>query len=335
MEMENTPVEKNNITIRNEDEAFHWLGELINGREMTADTTLKLEGWPVFSIRIEGEDFDGTMPTRIMPPLLNLQKEVNRLYCVTRYGQDNLNKLTDEDREQLELVVKVKKGSSWYDTLLQEPLIKAFTDAASRMTPTQLTITLISFGLFTTGSIGWKMWLSHREKMLELNSEVEQSKLDLEKQKLLVAAAQGNPTVQQLSNNIGEVRRDLLKQLREKDTLILADGEKDKELKVSGEYASEVSKIPREETAEEIIEGKYTIYSVIFNPDNFRLELLDKDGQAFVVKVPNGTLNHKQKETLKNNGFERRPISMNLLLAKRHGKVVRASLISLDTSALE
>lgn len=93
------------LTIRSEDDAIALLDQLNKGLTFDEPPNLVFEGWPVFTIRITGKDFDGTVPTRIMPTLLELQKQVHRLYCQTRYDSDNIRKLTKEDRDKLELVV--------------------------------------------------------------------------------------------------------------------------------------------------------------------------------------------------------------------------------------
>ena len=49
---------------------------------------------------------------------LDLQREVHRVYCIANYNDVNLKKLTKKDREKLELVVRVDKGSSIFETLL-------------------------------------------------------------------------------------------------------------------------------------------------------------------------------------------------------------------------
>ena len=95
------------IVIRNEDDAVAVLEQLVSGLALGPGVRLVLDGWPVFVIKIEGKDFHGTVPTRIMPSLLTLQAEIHRLYCVLRYGQDNLRKLTQEDRDRLEIVVRL------------------------------------------------------------------------------------------------------------------------------------------------------------------------------------------------------------------------------------
>src|SRR6185312_2546185 len=102
-----------NIVVRSEGDAWKWLKRaLANSIPTDSPVNLRFDGWPSLDLRFKGHDFDSSIPTRIMPPLLEAQKEIHRLYSQLRYGEQNLRRLTSEERERLELVVKVEKGSS-------------------------------------------------------------------------------------------------------------------------------------------------------------------------------------------------------------------------------
>lgn len=329
-------VSENELIIRNEEDALNLLRDLVEGRELEPGVQLRLDGWPVLVIRIEGRDFHGTVPTRIMPSLLKLQSEVNRLYSLIRYGDETSRRLTKADREQLELVVKVDDGSSWYETLLQEPLLKVFTDAAARMTPEQLTITIIAFGLFVTSHLSWRTYLRYRDQEQARQSSIELSRVELEKQRLLVEATRNNNDIKLIHESINEFKTELLRKVKADDTVTLPDNhDPSQNLVIPGEYALEVTKNPRNEPVEEFIEGSYVIYSVIFNDDNLRLELIDTQGEMLKVIVPDGALNAEQREYLKNNSFRRSPMHMHLLVRRRNGNIINSSLISIADNDLQ
>ncbi len=145
--------------IGSEQDAINLLKQLNDGMTFKEVPTLKFENWPVLTIRISGKAYNGTVPTRIMPSILELQQQVNRTYCLTRYNSDNVRKLTKEDREQLELVVRVDKGSSVFETFINDVLLKTFQDAVKNMPPEHITYTLLGFGLMITSTLAWKMWL--------------------------------------------------------------------------------------------------------------------------------------------------------------------------------
>jgi hypothetical protein len=114
-----------NIIITNEEQAWNTLQNALSN-EISEIALLVFEGWPVFKLRISGTDFQGSIPTRIMPVILDLQKEIHRIYCQAKYNTEDTRVLKQEERELLELVVFVREGSSEFITelfkVLKEPL---------------------------------------------------------------------------------------------------------------------------------------------------------------------------------------------------------------------
>jgi hypothetical protein len=97
---------------------------------------------------LRGEDFNDSIPTRIMPPILALQKQISQVYAKVKYGIDSSKRLTKEDRQQSELIVTIEKGSSIFEIDLGGVLNGVITQIVSKMTTTEITIILLSAGFF-------------------------------------------------------------------------------------------------------------------------------------------------------------------------------------------
>ena len=138
--------------IKSEGEAFSFLL-----RDPTAEG-LSFSAWPVLRLRIEGEGFDGSVPTRIMPAAPELQKEIHRTYALAQFGKPDIRKLSRTDRRRSEIVVK--EGSSSYIMALIDILNWM---SKGKMTP-QPTITLVA--LATVLGEGWyaKEIINNREE---------------------------------------------------------------------------------------------------------------------------------------------------------------------------
>lgn len=216
------------MKITNEDEAFDLLGKIVGGFSLDETTSVEFEGWPRFVIRIKGEDFDGSIPTRIMPALLSLQHEVYKVHCRAAYGDEGTRRLTKKDRDELELVVRVDKGSSFFETLLNEPLAKIFQDAIAKMSSEQITTILIVFGLSVTSVMFWKVWINHRSHQNELDHTLELSKIEKDKMELIVKAGQLFSGVKTAAESFDGVRHELLSKMKPSDSLdvepVLHDG---------------------------------------------------------------------------------------------------------------
>lgn len=320
------------ITISNEDQAIDLLKKLIEGYTFKEEIDVEFDSWPRFVISIKGVDYNGTIPTRIMPTLLDLQKEVNRAYCVATYGDDNSKRLTKKDREQLELVVKVDKGSSIFETLLQDPVLKILKDATSRMTPEQLTATLIIFGLSVTSVLFWKMWLANRIKEKELDQQVELSSLEKEKMEIIKEGMQRFPEGRIASENINDVRGNLLTKLKHNDNLEVGTKEPDQptqSVEINGEQAEHLTHVSREKSVERMIKDNFFLRSADFTRDKIVRVQLERtsDKYSFSADIPIGVLSDKQVEALKNNSWNKQVIEMNILAKELRGKYSSAKVV--------
>jgi len=144
---------RESIIIRSSDDAWQLLQEIEAGREFSPDLDLRFEGWPVFEMRVQGRDWDSTVPTRVMTPLLEVQKDLYRTLMLIRYGKASLRRLTDEDRELLELVIRVGKGSSDYKAPLHASLNELVKQAIGKMESKHIVQTLVCVAL-VYGAVG-------------------------------------------------------------------------------------------------------------------------------------------------------------------------------------
>ncbi len=324
--------------ISSENEAIELLSELVNGLELEKDTEIKFEGWPKLVIRIKGKDFYGTIPTRIMPTLLELQKEVYRTYCITSYGDDNLRKLTKNDREQLELVVKVDKGSSFFEALLEEPVVKMLTSALNKMTPTQITAILIIFGISTTSLFFWKMWLAKRSKDKELDHAVEMSTLEKEKMEVISRAMQCFPTGQIISNHADTVKENFLTNLKPEDQLTVdtqQEGETPAPVNITGFQAKDLTKRTREIPVEKLVKDEFFLKSADFSKQEKIRVVLERvsDGYPFGADVPLGVLDEDQLASLKNKSWDKVNVKLDVLVKESHGKYTAAKVVAVRANS--
>lgn len=327
------------IKIDSEDSAFELLAKLVDGYKLEPNVEVQFESWPRFVITIKGEDFDGTIPTRIMPTILELQKEIHRVYARTVYGEDSTRKLTKKDREELELVVRIDKGSSVFETLLKDSLTKILQDAVTKMSPDQLVITLIVFGALITSVVGWKAYLRHKFETKQLDQTIELSKVEKEKMELIQKALQNTPQVKVISESADNVRNELLTKIKPHDHLSVDTGTREEPyptpIQIDGEQASQITHKPREQAVERIVEGEFFLRSVDFaRRDGVRAEIQRAaDGYAFRADIPLGVLGDEQLEALKDNSWNRKNVVMSLLVRERNNNYTSAKVISVSNLA--
>jgi len=272
-----------------------------------------------------------------MPALLELQKEVNRVYCLATYGDDNLRRLTKDDKDKLELLVKVDKGSSWYETLLQGPVAKIMQDAAQRMSIEQLITLLLVFGVLLSGHLGWKAWLGKQISDKELDIKLDLAKLENERLAIVTQAITQSPLIAQVAEVSNVVRTELLSKLKPDDSLDVvskdAAGNKTT-LTITGDDAGSITQTVREPVVERIVQGEFFLQAADFNKDNhvrITLRRVDDD-YIFSADVPMDALEAKDLDALKNDSWNKKNIPIKMLVREKNGKYTSAKVISVETT---
>lgn len=315
------------IVIRNEDDAWAWLKRALDeGPELDAPINLKFEGWPTLDLHFTGHDFNSSVPTRIMPPLLDAQKEIHRLFCQLHYGQQNLRKLTNDDRDRLELIVRVGNGSSNYLTNLGDTLTEVARSAVANMESKHILYSVLAASLIWGSNVAWKNWLDSQAAEKEIDSRVQMSQLEKEKLRLLASAYEKEPFVKELSDGVDEFRNDSLHKLKPSDSFTLPGSN----VEIDGKYASEITHKPREQSIEMRIDGEFVIQSVVSGETSgFRIKVKRViDGKLVNVAIPEGTLSPEQLNILKNNEWAKKPIVMEINAKVLREEITSATLVS-------
>ena len=88
-----------------------WLAAALDGKSDLSDVGgIVFEGWPQYQVRLDV--CEASMRSSMMEAFLSLQENFNRSYSVVKYQTPNLNRLTNEEKSELEIEVKVRDGSS-------------------------------------------------------------------------------------------------------------------------------------------------------------------------------------------------------------------------------
>ena len=311
------------ITISNEPDLYAALRRVMEvGLEQ--DVEIEFRGWPNYEVIIRGEDFDGGIPTRIMPAILDLQRQVYSAVALIKYGSPQ--RLSREERKQAELVVRFEAGhSTKFITELWKILNTIAKEAAGKMNGAQLTVTILGIAALAAGSFVWKEHLAARleEKGLEHNLHLSQE--ETRRHEIFSEAAGNSPALQEIIRQNQAFQDHLLKRLDEKDELVI-DGQP----VIDGRTAHQVTRSPRAEAIESRLDGQFIILSVESGlvRGGFRMKVRNiTNGDELIAKVPDGTLTQEQIETLQRGEWGKRPLTMQLNVKKIRGRITEATLI--------
>lgn len=314
------------IRIEDEKGAYEALAQALNNR-LPENCTVEFSGWPVFSLKLEGADFHGTIPTRVMPPILELQKELNRIYCQAKYNTTNTNKLTAEEREMLELVVKVNEGCSEYVSALFDKIndiIKA-TDMSGR----QVVVLFVGLGALLTADSMWENWVASKEREHALETNLEITKEHTRQMQLVAEAAKQEPLVKATSQSMDVVRSKLANSLQDGDNLRVGNTPI-----ITGQRAKQIVPKPKVEPNEVRLDGIYTMLEVKFPKeygDSYRfLVQPETEGERFYVNAAPSKLDDAQVRILADGGFGSKPVYMQINARRLRGEITRAEAVKIS-----
>ncbi len=314
------------IKITNDVEAFAALGKAI-GNEIGPETIVEFDGWPVFKLTISGKNFHGSIPTRIMPPILELQKEIHRIYSRARYNTDDTRNLKQEERDQLELVVEIKEGSTEFITELAKSLNEIVK--STNMSSQEALLLLVSIAAMMTGAFAWKDWLRSKERIHGEDVTVQLSQEETRRLELVTAAMTRHPEIAQNKAAIDGFRDDLSRRLKPEDEIKV-----DFQPIITGNRASEIVPALRTPSEEIRIDGEFVINKVKF-PSSFggkyrfaatRLT----DGQHLMIDAHPDILSSEQIQILRDSSFSVRRVFMKVNAKKVRDAISAANLVAIS-----
>lgn len=311
------------LVIENEEQAWEVLKRATAGEVFPDDVQLVFKGWPVYKMNVKGRDWDSTVPTRIMAPMLEVQKDIHRAYASVRYGEDNLRRLRNEERESLEVVVKVREGSSQFDADLWQQLAAVAQAAVGRMNGTEIVITVLGLGMLLTAPVLYKAWLSGRQRDKELDHQHAMSQLENERLKIFSEAVQRQPILESARDDAAATHNRMLKVARPGDVVAVRN------VAVSAQDAEVLAQPERERAEDIVIDG---VFAVLGNrtdrSEGFRVTLRRlSDGAVFNADVPI-ELPHDQQQLIQDAEWGKKTVLLSMNASLLRGAVSQASVFS-------
>lgn len=278
------------ITIRSAEDAWQLLHEIENGREFQPGLELRFDGWPAFEMHVQGKDWDSTVPTRVMAPLLAVQKDLYRSLMQIKHGDSSLRRLTTEDRDLFELVVQVGKGSSDYRAPLDASLTELAKQAIHKMESKDLARTIICISLVFGGMEINKQWVAQRQDAVRADVTVELSRQETERLKTFADAVMKAPVAEDAKEGYAATRSRLLKAAKPADIVSLPGVE------LHGYEAAELVQAERARSEDVDIRGLFRVLrNDVSDGASFQIKVARvSDGLTFVARVPL-ELSEKQK----------------------------------------
>lgn len=309
------------IRISNEDELFDLLRDLEDGKRLGPGDVI-FDGWPKYEVIIRGEDFNGGVPTRIMPALLSFQRAIDEAYALSVYGESR--RLSKEERRQTEIVVHLDKGSTKFEAPLWDALNNALTAAMKSMDGTQALIAILGVAAMVGGVWVVKLWLEARSRDKKIEFEANATKEETERFRIISELAKNNAQLAGAKAALEESNSQLIRKLDDRDSLVLG-----KDTEISGaDGRAAVRKTP-DDPVEVRLDGEYRILSVHSGAvkSGFKVSIENVETkEQLVIDIPDGTLTPTQLTSLQQGEWEKATLQMKINASKRGDRILKATL---------
>lgn len=321
------------LVIKSEDDAFQFMQQVIDEQVNFDNINITFDGWPNLAVHVKGDKFDSSLTPSLMKGFLELQKGINRSYCLVRYGTPNTNVLTRKEREDLEIQVKVGQGSTTTNIDLQSLLSNISTQVIDKMDPKTLAFTLVSLALIWGGKVSYAKYLENRRQIRETEVKSEEtrellknqtflSEQETERTRILAAAFANNAQVAGLSSVAEDSKSAFIKELGTTAHSTIQG------IEIDGDMAAELAKNARRKSIDIAFNAKFRILLVdSSDPETFKVRLRNMETKdEFTAKVQDKSLDSKYIKALQYGEWSKKPIQL-IISAKSMDNEIKNALV--------
>ncbi|KMK08164.1 hypothetical protein ABW06_24800 [Pluralibacter gergoviae] len=321
------------ILVTTEEQAYQLIESYMAGNALPEH--ISFDGWPNLSFRLEGENFNQSLTPSVMKGFIEMQAQINRAFALAKFGIPDPRKLTKEDREELEIKVEVKKGSSLLTVDLNGFLTKLSHELVGKMSAQEIMVTVISAALIWGGVSIFRRYLDNRKevRLAELNKDGDkenlrtlQSMSEEETKRIQIMAnfMKEKPLLDNMDRMAYDAKSEIVKSFTRADKTEI-DG-----ITIDAETAKDLTTNARKRSAEMRIDGIYRIEEVNnTDPEAFKVKVRNvKDGQRLTCLVQDIFLDESgNKEALQQAEWERKPVHLSINAKHIDGDIKSAIIL--------
>ena len=128
---------------------------------------IEFENWPRFEMHVKGDRYHSTITPELMTAFLDLQKTINKSFALVRYS-DSSRRLTNEDRDDLKILVEVKDGSSGFFASLEDQastIAAGVAEGFKNMDSKHKLIAMLAIGTMAIGGFGFHSYVESQKEI--------------------------------------------------------------------------------------------------------------------------------------------------------------------------
>lgn len=316
------------LRIKSEEQAFTYLSRALEGQYDDGNVQLVFDNWPILEIRLAGKGYDSTITADIAEALISVQEALNRSYARLVRNVPDARGLSRDERQRIKFKAKVQRGSSLVKIDLGDYAKTISTELISKMTPSQLVITVLGLAVVAGGTTSFVSWA---------NSQAEGKKLDVEARKLVALSEQetkrleivtkaltSQPKLKHTREDFDDARRDIVKSVGDAKSVAVNGKE------LPREVAQKIASSNKSKSKEVQLNGNYRIQKIDWQQgeDHVRMTLSDEAGRrTFTATLSNEYIRPEHREILKDAEWGRKAIYMSINANLLRGEVTVARIV--------
>jgi len=305
------------LLITSEAQAYSALEKALAGK-LPEDTELQFENWPKLTFVVRGEGFNASLTPPIMVGLLEFQKGLYRSYAAIRYGNAS-KRLTNEEKDALQISVSVKKGSSDLTVPFDELAKHLITEMVQKMPSEYVLIAVLSIALMYFGSSFLKTLLDNRKevRLKEITDDTQRKTLDAmkfssqqetERSAILADAMSRVPDLKPAAIAAIAAHSEIIKSVATAESADISG------VTLAGETALSLVQNKRHRSTEVRLDGTYRLQKLDWSePGSFKVRVCRvSDNMIVDADVQDDTLTGAYKDILKAAEWNRKPVLLSI-----------------------
>ncbi|HEY8096702.1 MAG TPA: hypothetical protein VIE65_11520, partial [Methylobacter sp.] len=169
-------------------QAEQLLLSFIDDPEFSPSESMKLGDWVRTHVYIPDEDIHSEISPPYMEAFLGVQKSIYLFAAYAKFGVANPRLLSDLDRHNFEIIVKVSGGSAEYVADLSKALGRCLKVLSGKMDGRQATLVILGLGLLFTTAWCFPSWI---ESQRAIKIDENHSKEHIEALRALTTVSHG------------------------------------------------------------------------------------------------------------------------------------------------
>lgn len=294
-----------------------------------------------FSMHLTGDKFHQTITPSLMKGFIDLQNAIYRSYAQIKYNEPSILKLSKQEKDELELEVRVIDGSSGFEVDIQALFEKLIKLLVGKMTSKHIFILVLSTILLYGGYETYSNYLENQKEIrlaeiaLEKDVSTKQERLatvallsdrsENDTKNVLARAAEFSPQVNNIKEEANNASHSLIKSAQAADSIDFDNGQ----IKLSGEAAKELTRTPPSQWVNVRIDGIYHVVNVDSSHSakrKIRIRNIETKQEILAI-LENDTLDQKNLNLIQEAEWGYNPVYLKVRAKELNGMHKEAQIL--------